>query len=160
MARPSEGGHCLQFDQSTLKFSSFVLPNHQFSERRKVTLKVGHDGEARVVVDGDDIIKIFARQKGGGSGEESALEKTIQLSVVMLGLPQLRFFGLTRDQPQDAGMIQIILGYDRSGVPGVPRTSMRYHLNMETMEVGCLPWPDLHHVGYPYEFPWPPSLRA
>ncbi|KAF8772328.1 hypothetical protein HU200_005866 [Digitaria exilis] len=153
----------IAFDQSTLKFSSFVLPNHQFSERRKMTLKVGHDGEACIVVDGDGIIKIFARQKGDGSGEggeEWALEKTIQLSAAMLGLPEPRFLGLTRDQPQDAGMMRIILRHDRGGVPGVPSTSMRFHLNMETMEVECLPSPDLHYGGYPYEFPWPPSLRA
>ncbi|KAF8736109.1 hypothetical protein HU200_014394 [Digitaria exilis] len=149
-------------DQSTLKFSSFVLPGDN-KDRRKVILTIGREGEVRIVVDGHgNMLKIFARQKGaGGEGaEEWALEKTIHVSAAMLGLPpQLKFFDLTWDQPEDAGMVQI-RGY-HGGASKIP---MRFHLDMETMEVKCLPRRDVDYrisaTAYPLEFPWPPRLRA
>ncbi|KAF8732096.1 hypothetical protein HU200_016057 [Digitaria exilis] len=149
-------------DQSTLKFSSFVLPGDN-KDRRKVILTIGCDGEVRIVVDGHgNILKSFARQKGaGGQGaEEWVLEKTIHVSAAMLGLPpQLKFFDLTWDQPEDAGMVQI-RGYHG----GASKILMRFHLDMETMEAHCLPVPssdvDYRISAYPLEFSWPLRFRA
>jgi len=82
-------------DKSTLEFSSFVLPDEQdwnspASSLPKVALSVGRDGKARIVVhEAGDILKVFARLRGGG--KEWALEKTIQLSAAMLGLTGLRW---------------------------------------------------------------------
>ncbi|KAF8732094.1 hypothetical protein HU200_016055 [Digitaria exilis] len=108
----------IALDQSALEFSSFVLPNSE--DCRMVILTVGRDREARLVVDGPgNILKIFARLKDGASGkdaEEWALDKMIQLTGVMLGLPQLWFFDLTCYQPEDAGMVRI-LGYSGGGQP-------------------------------------------
>ncbi|KAF8772340.1 hypothetical protein HU200_005878 [Digitaria exilis] len=124
-------------------------------------LTVGRDGDARIVVEGrGNILKIFARSKGGAGSEEWALEKTIHVTAVMLGLPQLRFFHLTSDQPHyDEGIVRV-LGYDGGRAPG--GTSMRFHLDMDTMEAERLPGCDLGFMRkeFPSEFPWPPTLRA
>ncbi|KAF8670445.1 hypothetical protein HU200_050656 [Digitaria exilis] len=59
----------LDYDQNTLiKFSSFVLHDDDEGDGDgffgKAAVTVGHDGEARIVVDASgDILKIFARQK-------------------------------------------------------------------------------------------------
>ncbi|KAF8772337.1 hypothetical protein HU200_005875 [Digitaria exilis] len=119
----------ITLNQSTLKFSSFVLPGDN-KDRRKVILTIGRDGKVRIVVDGQD-------KKGGEGAEEWALAKTIHVSAAMLGLPpQLKFFDLTWDQPEDAGMVQI-RGYHG----GASKILMRFHLDMETMEAECLPRP-------------------
>ncbi|KAF8736105.1 hypothetical protein HU200_014390 [Digitaria exilis] len=115
-------------DQSALKFSSFVLPDDREWGRliEKVALTIGHDGEARTVVDGKrNVLKIFATQKGGGD-EEWALEKTIQVTAAILGLPQLQWYYLTWQPHEHAGMVGI-------RVPGAD--AMRFYLDMETMKV-------------------------
>lgn len=77
------------------------IPHWRYFESgffEEATVTVGRDGEACIVVDdrGDihpKFLKIFTKQKGGGAGgkdaEEWALEKTIQLSAAMLGVPRL-----------------------------------------------------------------------
>ncbi|KAF8772329.1 hypothetical protein HU200_005867 [Digitaria exilis] len=137
-------------DQSALKFSSFVLPDDREWGRliEKVALTIGHDGEVRIFVDGKhNIMKIFAMQKGGGDeyAEEWVLEKTIQVSAAMLGLPQLQLYYLTWQQHEHTGMVGI-------RVPGAD--TMRFYLDMETMMVERMPWLDVdYRKAYPYEFP-------
>ncbi|KAF8736108.1 hypothetical protein HU200_014393 [Digitaria exilis] len=144
-------------DQNAFKFSSFVLPNDKDWDRLigKVILAVGRDGEARIVVHGNNnILKIFARQQGDGrkNAEEWALEKNIHISAEMLGLPPLPWYNWACGQHEDAGMVRI----------RVPVTRMSFCLDMETMEMKRLPDVDyyMREAGYPSELPWPPSLCA
>ncbi|KAF8642546.1 hypothetical protein HU200_067223 [Digitaria exilis] len=147
-------------DQSILKFSSFVLPDDEYSECRKMScVTVGHDGEPRIVVRGrGNMIKIFVRLKGGSEDtEEWALEKTVQVSAAMLGLRELQFFVLTTDQP--AGMVRFdAYEFSRHGFS----MSMTFHLDMETMKTEGLAGRGVHygHKAYPLELPWPPTLHA
>ncbi|CAL5091020.1 unnamed protein product [Urochloa decumbens] len=155
----------LALDEMTLELSSFVLPDeedwHPIFSVSMVSLTVGRDGEARVVVDGgdNDSLKIFVRIRSGGGGEEDwALEKTMQVSAEMLGLPEFRSFYLTWHQPVVEGTVQI-------RVPVAPDTARRLRLDMETMEAELLLEPDVVPVpdwmkAYPTEFPWPPLLYA
>ncbi|CAN6209505.1 unnamed protein product [Urochloa humidicola] len=151
-------------DQSTLEFSSFVLP-HWDSLTVDVALTVGRDGEARIGVgggrgvEGDNNMnmKIFARVQGGGSaaGEKWELEKTVQLSAAMLGLPRLEYFYLSRNLSVEAGTLKIRV---QSPAPGMPFWWW-FRLDMETMEAERLCEQDEdyvpHHKAYPFEFPWP-----
>ncbi|CAD6220857.1 unnamed protein product [Miscanthus lutarioriparius] len=76
----------------------------------KVALSVGRDGEARIVVHGaGDILKVFVRIRGGG--EEWALEKTVQLSVAMLGLKGHRWISLACERP-------VVAATDHGAPPG------------------------------------------
>ncbi|KAF8736106.1 hypothetical protein HU200_014391 [Digitaria exilis] len=63
-------------DQSALKFSSFVLPNHEGWDDDligKVTISVGRDGEACIVVDGNgNMLMIFRRQKAAAAKTPSS----------------------------------------------------------------------------------------
>ncbi|KAF8732100.1 hypothetical protein HU200_016061 [Digitaria exilis] len=76
----------IALDQSALNFSSFVLPDDKDCDC--VTLAIGRDGEARIVVHGrgGNILKILARRKGtsasGEDAEEWVLEKTIRLKCL------------------------------------------------------------------------------
>ena len=146
-------------DQSTLKFSSFVLPDDGIDDH--VALALGRDDdEARVVARGTagsgTHLKIFARLRRGrgGGGEKWALETTIQLSAAMLGLPRLRSFHLTCHLPVKAGTVQI-----RVPAPG---RAARFLLDMETMVAERQLGPDVAYErkAYPSEFPRPLSLHA
>ncbi|CAL5091023.1 unnamed protein product [Urochloa decumbens] len=156
-------------DQSTLEFSSFVLPDDDDDRNSRtvvynmVALTVGPDDEARIAV-GDGIagnnnnIKIFARVQCGSDGEKWELEKTVQLSAAMLGLPRLEYFYLFYDLPVQAGKLKIL-------VPALAPGTWFFCLDMETMEVERLPKCDKDYMPdykkpYPFEFPWPSLLRA
>lgn len=80
------------------------------------------------------------------------MEKTIQVSAAMLGLPRFDYYFFTREQNEGAGMVQI---YVREEVD--VGSLMSFRLDMETLEVERLP--DVDCYAYPIEFPWPP-LRA
>ncbi|CAN6197091.1 unnamed protein product [Urochloa humidicola] len=90
-----DGKKVFALDQSTLEFSSFVLPDdddcwNTLTAVSDMTLTVHRDGEARIavgnenVVEGTKKLKIFARVQGSGAGGEKwELEKTVQLSAAM-----------------------------------------------------------------------------
>ncbi|CAL5091021.1 unnamed protein product [Urochloa decumbens] len=147
----------LALDESDLEFSTSVLPRGDGDGISLVTLAVGRDGEARIVSKGYNNLKIFARVDGGE--DYWVLEKTMQLSAAMLGLPRLDDFYLnfSRHQPVDAGAVQI-----RVLEPG---RALRFRLDMDTMEAERLLGPDViiyldSRTAYPSEFPWPLSLHA
>ena len=140
-----------------------MLPDDGIDDH--VALALGRDDdEARIVARGTagrggTHLKVFARLRrgcGGGSGGEEkwALEKTIQLSAAMLGLPRLGSFDLTWHLPVKAGTVQI-----RVPAPG---RAARFLLDMETMVAERQLGPDVAYErkAYPSEFPWPPSLLA
>ncbi|CAN6173976.1 unnamed protein product [Urochloa humidicola] len=159
------GGHRTVFvmDKATAKFSSFLLPHVEdwgplgnISSLR-VTVAVGSDGETRIVIGlATGILKVFVRLRA--TGGEWALEKSIQVTAVMLGLRRLERWYFVHAVPgvdiQSAGKVRI-----QTYTAGAKRLG-KFSIDMETMEVERLP--DIVYMDrtYPTKLPWPPSMHA
>ncbi|CAN6165359.1 unnamed protein product [Urochloa humidicola] len=101
-------------------------------------------------------LKVFARVgrvdgSGNGNGEVWPLEKTIELSPAMFGLPRLARFYLRWHLPIVTGTVQMWMP-----------TAGNFRLDIETLEVERLPESGvgLLSKACSCELPWPPSLRA
>ncbi|KAL6655496.1 hypothetical protein ACP70R_006322 [Stipagrostis hirtigluma subsp. patula] len=154
------GRKMVVLDQSTLEFSSFVLPGDEAWDRTSIfmtmTVTAGRDGEPRIVVGGTagGGLKVFARRQGGGAGGEWALEKIVQPSAAMLGLPRYERCYLSHAVPRFVHRTGTVV----IAVP-TPGKMCRFRLDIESLEAERVPELD-GGIAYPCELPWPPSLHV
>ncbi|CAN6181949.1 unnamed protein product [Urochloa humidicola] len=142
-------------DKATAEFSSFLVPHVEdwgpfdTISPLGITVAVGSDGETRIAL-GARTLKVLVQAAGG----EWVLEKSIQLTAAMLGLPPLErcrwYFVHGVRGVQNTGTVHI-----RTDTAG--RQLRKFSIDIETMKVESLP--DMDRT-YPTKLPWPPFMHA
>ncbi|CAL5088880.1 unnamed protein product [Urochloa decumbens] len=153
--------------QAGTEYAPFLLPDPDVQafcpfdpmSRFQIAVADGGDGETRIVLGNNaentaGILKVFARLRAAGG--EWALEKSIQLTAVVMDLPLLEEGGWCFVQRgrgvHSAGTVRVEI-YTRGGC-------RKFSIQMDKMEVESLQ-PDMYtNWTYPINLPWPPSLHA
>ncbi|CAL5080910.1 unnamed protein product [Urochloa decumbens] len=154
-------------DQAGTEYAPFLLPDPDVEafcpfdpmSSFQIAVADGGDGEPRIVLgnNGENtagILKVFARLRAAGG--EWALEKSIQLTAVVMDLPLLEEGGwcfVERGRGvHSAGTVRVAI-YTRGGC-------RKFSIQMDKMEVESLQLDMYTNWTYPINFPWPPSLHA
>lgn len=146
------GREVITVDRRSADVSTLILPDVEHWETRRHNLRPtgGYsDGVDRIVFPEDNgVLKVFVRMDGS---RELVLDKVIELAEVTRGLPWYT-------QHIDAGF-----GGGRTPrfVVGPPSESKwTFSIDVETLEVMTFSDHCTCVMEYPFQFPWPPVLRA
>ncbi|KAJ1289281.1 hypothetical protein BS78_02G152300 [Paspalum vaginatum] len=157
------GRKMVTLNETTAKFSSFMLPDiedwDKHMNRHQIAVTASRDGRVCIVVGGTGgDMWVFARIPSGTHDEWVRERRVLLMSAHSLEPCRHWYFNYLPISVHRTAAVLVITTTLPLSPQSMSTTPLMFRLDIETMEVECMPDPNMG-IAHPCELPWPPAFR-